>query len=50
MAEANESVMPRRQGFLVGEKVGGNDRLAVTGTGGMKYSVDERDAHQRPQR
>jgi hypothetical protein len=35
-------------GFLVGEQVGANHRLAVAGTGGVENAVDERNSHQSP--
>jgi hypothetical protein len=37
-------------GFLVGDDVGRDDRFAVTGAGGVKNAVDERNAYQSPQR
>ena len=37
-------------GFLVGDEIGRDHRLAVAGTGGMENAVDERDAHQPPHR
>src|ERR1700733_2085008 len=47
LAVAPSSAPP---GFLVGDKVGRDDRLAVTRAGSVKNSVNERNAHQRPQR
>ena len=36
------------QGALVGKHIGGNHRLAVTGTGGMKNSVAETESDESP--
>ena len=37
-------------GLLVGDEIGRDHRLAVTGTGGVEDAVDERHAEQRPDR
>ena len=38
------------RGFLVGDKIRRDHRLAVAGAGGVKYAVGKRDRKQRPDR